>query len=170
MGLKQLQSWQRLLTRGASQHVRQFHHARPDTDAQPTAGPISRRRFMWGAAGATGLALAAGLWTPARAVKPKPGAGEPNPIPHLNPTPFEPIHFSFPGPADSTDPTTGHDPSLITDFKGFIGVADLDLTGTGTDTTTGETAPYNFHTDMRFMKGEFVGTDGRPHRGAFLFI
>jgi hypothetical protein len=170
MGLKQLQSWQRLLTRGVSQHVRPFHRAGPDTDVQPTAGLISRRRFMGGAAGATGLALAAGLWTPTQAVTSTAGAGEPNPIPHLNPSPFEPIHFSFPGPADSTDPTTGHDPSLITDFKGLIGGADLDLTGTGTDTTTGETAPYHFHTDMRFMKGEFVGTDGRHHRSAFLFI
>jgi len=100
----------------------------------------------------------------------QPGVGEPNPIPHLNPTPFGSIHAFSPGPADSTDPTTGHDPSLITDFKGLIGVADLNLTGTGTDTITGETAPYTFHTDMRLMQGEFVGTDGRHHRGAFLFI
>ncbi len=74
------------------------------------------------------------------------------------------------GPPDSTDPTHGHDPSVITDFNGFVGQADLLMSGTGTDTTTGESAPYMFHTDMRFMMGEFVGTDGQNHRGAFAFI
>jgi hypothetical protein len=59
---------------------------------------------------------------------------------------------------------------LIFDFDGVIGQADLDMSGTGTDTTTGKSADYTFHTDMRFMKGRFVGTDGRVHRGAFAFI
>jgi hypothetical protein len=129
---------------------------------------------MHGAAGAAGLALAAGHWKLARGRDINsgvtPSLGEPTPIPHLSPTPFEPIHFFFPGPADSADPDVGHDPSLIADFQGVIGVADLDLTGTGTDTTTDERAPYAFHTDMRFMQGVFVGTDGRKHRGTFFFI
>ena len=52
----------------------------------------------------------------------------------------------------------------------MIGEADVSLTGTGTDTTTGQSAPYSFDADMRFMAGRFVGTDGALHTGAFVFI
>jgi hypothetical protein len=96
------------------------------------------------------------------------------------PTAFGPAHFFFPGHADgsfsSTDNEDGHvnpngrDPSTVFDFDGFIGQAELILTGMGTDTTTGATAPYKFHTDMRFMTGKFVGTDRRVHNGTFAFI
>lgn len=128
---------------------------------------VSRRNFIRGAAGA-GFVFGSGLWKalPASAS----GPGVPNPIPHVNVNPFGSFHFFFPGPPDSTNPTTGHDPSVITDFNGFVGQADLLMSGTGTDTTTGESAPYMFHTDMRFMMGEFVGTDGQNHSGAFAFI
>jgi hypothetical protein len=96
--------------------------------------------------------------------------GVPVPIPHTTPTPFGAFHFFFPGPVEGVDPNTGHDPSTIYNFNGFLGEADLDLSGTGTDTTTNVSAPYTFHTDMRFMSGVFVGTDGGVHRGAFAFI
>ncbi len=96
---------------------------------------------------------------------------QPEPIPHTIATPFgTTIHFFFPGPVEGVDPNTGHDPSVITDFRGVIGQADLLLTGTGTDLGTGNSAPYNFHTDMRFMNGEFVAADGETHNGAFAFI
>ncbi len=91
--------------------------------------------------------------------------GQPLPIPHLTTIPFGSFHFFFPGPADAPA-----NPSAITDFRGVIGQADLDLTGTGTDTTTGLTGHYAFHTDMRFMKGQFVALDGKVHTGAFAFI
>ena len=52
----------------------------------------------------------------------------------------------------------------------MIGQCDLNMSGTGTDTTTGVSAPYTFHTDMRFMAGRFLATDGRIHKGAFAFI
>jgi hypothetical protein len=68
------------------------------------------------------------------------------------------------------DAITGHEPSLIFNFKGFIGNADLNLTGTGKDLTTGETGAYSCHTDMRFMKGVFVGTNGTERRGSFVFV
>ncbi len=127
---------------------------------------LSRRRLFQTAAGAAGALLLPDLWRPALA---NPG-GMPNPIPHVTPGPFGPLHFFFPGPVEGVNANTGHDPSVITDFNGFIGEADLFLTGTGTDTTTGVSAPYKFHTDSRFMLGEFVGTDGKKHRGAFAFI
>ena len=73
-----------------------------------------------------------------------------------------------------TDPTGAHsngrDPSLIFDFTGFIGQADLSFTGTGTDLNTGVKAAYNFNGDVRFMKGTYVGTDGKAREGAFALI
>ena len=157
------------------------------------AGPnaVSRRRFFGMSAGAAGSVLGSGLWTPARADHDdddREGEGrrcpEQNPIPHVNmaagPQTFGSFHFFFPGPADGSptlgDPepaaahAAGRDPSLIFNFDGVIGQADLALEGTGTDLTTGKSAPYTFKADMRFMKGRFVGTDGRLHRGAFAFI
>lgn len=106
----------------------------------------------------------------------------PDPIPHVNERLLAAFgikaHFFFPGPVEgtmtATDPTGvhpgGRDPSAIYDFKGFIGQADLNLTGTGTDLNTGKSDKYAFHTDSRFMSGMFLGTDGRKHRGSFAFI
>jgi hypothetical protein len=124
------------------------------------------RRQMLRTTGAAGAALLAGF--PARALAGRPGSGIPTPIP---------AGFFFPGRVDGspspTDPTgthPGRDPSTIYDFNGFIGVANLELSGTGTDTTTGDAAPYTFETDMRFLKGVFIDTAGRTRRGAFAFI
>jgi hypothetical protein len=161
--------------------------------AGPTAllPNVSRRRFFGASAGAAGVVLGSGLWAPAHDDDDdddgdeKRGHAEqcpaPDPIPHIfipPPAPCERVHFFFPGPVDGsatpTDPTGvqpgGRDPSTIFNFDGVLGVADLNLTGTGTDTNTGATARYDFHTDMRFFAGKFVGTDGRVHKGAFAFI
>lgn len=59
---------------------------------------------------------------------------------------------------------------MITDFKGVVGVVDLVFSGTGTDLNSGQSAPYNFNADMRFMKGVFVGLDNEEHHGAMGFI
>lgn len=152
---------------------------------EPRASPrsVSRRQFVGISAGAAGVMLGSGLWTPAGS---DPGAGQPSPgmpdpIPHITippPAPCERVHFFFPGNVEGTpaptDPTGAHpggrDPSTIFNFDGVIAEADLDLTGTGTDTTTGDSAPYSFHTDMRFLAGKFLATDGRVHKGAFAFV
>jgi len=156
---------------------------------------VSRRHFFGISAGAAGGVLGSGLWTPAlgdhdehddddrdngRETEQCP---EQQPIPHVNagpPAGFGAFHFFFPARVDGVHATTdpepdaahaaGRDPSTIFDFDGVIGQADLNLTGTGTDTTTGVSAMYGFHTDMRFMRGRFVGTDGRVHHGTFAFI
>jgi hypothetical protein len=147
---------------------------------------VSRRAFMRGAAsgGGAALALQSASVTSATAARDDEDedhrvhglCDDPFPIPHLTTLPFGSVHFFFPGPVEGTsvpsDPTGAHDgrdPSLITDFRGFIGQAELNLSGTGTN-AVGDHAPYTFHTDMRFMKGTFIATDGQHHRGAFAFI
>jgi hypothetical protein len=106
------------------------------------------------------------------------GDDYPVPIPHINTPPPGSAHIYFPGPvsgaAAPTDPSGAHpegrDPSPIFNFKGIVGQVDFELTGIGTDLTTGQTAPYTFHTDMRFMDGVFVGTDLVERQGAFAFV
>jgi hypothetical protein len=61
------------------------------------------------------------------------------------------------------------DPITITDFNGFVGVCDVQGTGTAKD-PDGTTETLLFDTDMRFMQGEYVGRDGRYHRGTFGFV
>lgn len=136
---------------------------------------ISRRNFIRASAGAAGagLVLDSTLSQPVFATaKPNPACPvQPQPIPHTIDTGLgTTIHHFFPGPVEGVDPNTGHDPSHIFDFSGIIAEADLLLTGTGTDLVSGDSAPYGFHTDMRFMKGEFVAADGETHTGAFAFI
>jgi hypothetical protein len=142
---------------------------------------LSRRGFFARAATAGGAALVGSsipgrVWAEDERV---PGLCDfPVPIPHVNTPPPGGAHFYFPGPvsgaAAPTDPSGAHpegrDPSVIFNFKGFVGGADLNLSGTGIDLDTGETAPYQFHTDMRFMHGVFVGTDGVHRKASFAFV
>ena len=133
---------------------------------------LSRRSFIRAGAGAAGagLVLGSGLRRPAFAQ----GAAHkscpdlPRPIPHITTPPG--AHFFFEGPVDSALMNVGHDPSVITDFKGEIGEADLLFTGTGTRLDTGESATYGFHTDWRFMSGVFIGVDGLEHNSTLSFI
>ncbi|PYQ60135.1 MAG: hypothetical protein DMF58_09225 [Acidobacteria bacterium] len=167
---------------------------RPNVDTFPRAGPInrfSRRHFVGVTAAAAGVTLGSGLWTPAvRADDDEQGDNangqcpDAEHIPHINSVTkgltggCANMHFFFPGHADgtatATDPEGAHpngrDPSTIFDFDGVIGQADLTLTGTGTDLTTGATAPYGFHTDMRFMSGKFRAPDGSIRHGSWAFI
>lgn len=136
---------------------------------------ISRRNFIWTSSGVAGAGLVLDSTLPKSLLatdgEHRACPVQPQPIPHTIATPFgTTIHFFFPGKVEGVDPNTGHDPSVIFDFSGIIAGADLLLTGTGTDLVTGESAPYGFHTDMRFMSGQFVAADGETHRGAFAFI
>jgi hypothetical protein len=140
---------------------------------------ISRRNLVQGTMGAAGAVLGAGLWTPARAQNDLRRCGVPLPITHTRLAPSSiVVHGYFPGPIDGsawpTDPEgthpEGRDPSLITNFSGFVAQCDLNFSGTATDTTTGQTADYDFHTDTRFMMGEFIASDEQRHKGLFAFI
>ena len=125
---------------------------------------MSRQQFIKTAAGATGILLGAGVFFP-RALQAKTKAAAPRPIPGgVRPfgpgTPF--IHV-FP-------PEPGLEPSTITDFKGFVGLAVIRGTGKGIDTDTGATTRLFYEVDNRFMEGVYVGLDGRRHRGTFGFV
>lgn len=123
---------------------------------------LSRRQFMGTAAGTTGAVLASGLWMPGRALADN---AAPRPIPG-GIQPFGPgteLFHVFPIAA-------GVELSTITDFHGAIGGAEVQGTGTATNTDTGATSPLLFDVDMRFMQGVYVGMDGERHRGTFSFI
>jgi hypothetical protein len=140
---------------------------------------FSRRNFFdYGAL--SSIVLGSGLARKALADDQSlPGLNDyPVPIPHINVPPPGGGHSYFPGPisgsAAPTDPSGaqpgGRDPSVIFNFKGFVGQGDFNLSGTGTDLNTGQSAPYTFHADMRFMDGVFVGTDLTARKAAFAFI
>jgi hypothetical protein len=139
---------------------------------------LTRRNLIRGAAGTAagvGLLLGSGLRLSARADDDDEGNRDrckavPRPIPHISTPPG--THFFFPGPVDAsptTSPKTGHDPSIITDFSGAIANADLIFSGIGTNLSTGASARYDFHADMRVMDGVFVGLDSERHRGSIGF-
>jgi hypothetical protein len=142
---------------------------------------VLRRGFLQTAAGAS-VFLSSGLSIPARADDDEGEGGrcgQPLPILYSHPAPFgATAHGYFPGPIDGsaipTDPTgthpEGRDPSTITNFAGVVGQVDAVFSGTGMDTMTGQQASYSFHTDTRFIKGQFIGSDEQIHRGAFAFI
>lgn len=123
---------------------------------------LSRRRFVGGAVGAFGAAAAAGLGLPALASAAAPVGGSPNPIPGTTTLPFGKFHFFFPDAVKNENA----DPSLITDFNGFIGLGDF-TGGTGKD-QAGVTRFWK--ADMRFMAGEYIDVGGRHRQGAFAFV
>ena len=101
-------------------------------------------------------------------------SASPVPIPGLlfptlgNPFAGPDIHIGLPGPADNTAQgfrTVGGEPSTITNFNGFIGVANVQ--GTGTD-NSGNTLFWD--TDLRFMKGVFQDSGGDIQKGTFAFV
>jgi hypothetical protein len=166
-------------------------------DAIKLARFVSRRRFIQGSVGAVagaGAALGPGLLRPIFADdESRRSTAVALPIPHRTFLPFGPtsvasvgVHFYFPGPvsgrahpSDPTGPTgsppsgnhpEGRDPAVITNFNGWIGQFDGTFEGTGRNTNTGATAHYKFHTDTRFVSGEFIGSDEHSHRGTLAFI
>jgi hypothetical protein len=150
--------------------------------SQPSRRGVSRRNLIHKTLTA-GAVLGSGVWTASGADDDEEGGslcGQPLPITHTQPNPFGfPIHGYFPGPIDGsafplTDPLgthpEGRDPSTITNFSGVVGQVDLVFGGTGTDTKSGAKATYSFHTDTRFIQGEFIGADEQKHKGTFAFI
>ncbi len=132
---------------------------------------MTRRKFLGSAALVGGAAATAGVWLPEFAKASAFAEADPRFIPGGTKLPFapDPFHFFFPtdGVPGAVTVVSGHgDPSLITDFDGMIGVADVGQT-TGTD---GAGNHLLWKADVRFMKGSYVGTEGDTRTGAFAFI
>jgi hypothetical protein len=89
--------------------------------------------------------------------------GQPRPIPGGVDATFTPVtkdpvwHFSY--------PAFGFEAITITDFHGVMGAGETQGYVRGSDGKS-----YTFDTDMRFMRGTYVGLDGRTREGAFGFI
>lgn len=95
-----------------------------------------------------------------------PGSVAPVPIPGGDVAPpvgF--LHAFFPGPTSIGDDGVDVEPSVITNFRGFIAVAML--LGTAKD-ANGHS--FTLMTDIRVHQGEYVSADGRHHRGTFVLI
>ena len=122
---------------------------------------VSRRAFMGGAAGLTATALGASMLRAPAAWAKSASLAVPKPTTSVFSLGGQDFHLSFFG--------HGVDPSSITDFNGFVGVADVQGTGTATN-ADGSQEPLLFDTDMRFMDGQFVGVDGKVHQGVFGFV
>jgi hypothetical protein len=120
---------------------------------------LSRRQFVQAAAGATAAGAMVGsvlLNPPALVLADDEGSTvPPNPIPFGD---FGTHHFL---------PGRGKEVTTITDFVGFVGIAQLTGTGIGTNTSTGATAHLNWSIDNRFITGKYVGVDGQEHTGTF---
>ena len=142
-----------------------LHHHRPHLLSRA----MSRRQFARAALGtlAVGAALGTGLWKPTLALAGQ--SGTPVPIPGGTPG-LGGVFHTF-GPALGFGDPIDAEPSTITDFNGFDGLAYLSGQVTQTNTATGEVRVLPFvDSDMRFMKGVFRGTDGKIHRGAFALV
>ena len=128
---------------------------------------MSRRRFMGTAAGTAvlGGALSAGLLRTGLAA-PKMSFA-PVPIPGGSPVLGGAHHVFAPASIDPIDA----EPITITNLNGFVGLAYINGTVTQTNTKTGEILQLPFiNSDMRFMQGDFRGTDGRVHQGTFALV
>ena len=77
------------------------------------------------------------------------------------------FHLFLPGP--------GMEPATIFNFKGDAAILDIHGTGTRTelDPFTGEPVDeipnLPFAADVRFMDGDYIGVDGKKHKGTFGF-
>ena len=118
---------------------------------------MNRRSFLASGAGALGGLAGAQLVGagPAYAAH---GSEQPRPIPG-GIQPFGPgsevFHTFLPG--------TG-EPSTITDFNGFAGVAEIQGRGAGAN------SGLTFDVDNRFYAGEYVALDGTHHHATFGFL
>jgi hypothetical protein len=125
---------------------------------------LSRRHFIQSAGGAAAL-LGQGPWTTANAAVP---GDFPKPVPAFFTIPGLPGQFHIAAP-NVFDPPDA-DRSAIFDFNGHLGYAVVDGAGTGRNTQTNATTRLEFETDLRFMQGVYIATDGKYRHATFAFI
>jgi hypothetical protein len=120
---------------------------------------LSRRNFLAAAGLAGGAVVTSTAWMPAVA---KTGAVAPRPIPYGTMVGGQLFRFQFPSP--------NTDESSIYDFNGAVGVAEISGPGAGVHNGQPLASNAEFGSDNRFMKGVYVGMDGKHHHGTFAFI
>jgi hypothetical protein len=124
---------------------------------------LTRRQFLATTGLAGGAIVTSSIWMPLLAEAS--GSAGPTPIPYGPGVPDHPeldaFHFQFPG--------TDFDESSIFDFKGLVGVADIDGPGAGVHSGA-PIAGATFGSDNRFMKGTYIDTGGERRHGTFAFI
>jgi hypothetical protein len=128
---------------------------------------MTRRQFGRTVAGAAvlGGALGPGLFRPGLAA-PRASFG-PVPIPGGTPAGGGAFHVFGPAAGDPIDA----EPMTITNLNSFVGLAYISGMVTQTNTKTGEILRLPFlNADMRFMQGDFRGTDGNVHQGTFAYV
>jgi hypothetical protein len=121
----------------------------------------SRSQFLRRGAVAAGGIAGLGLLDPMAAFGRS--AGDPSPIPggfaeDFSLVTHDPFFHALP-------PGYGFEMSTITDLNGVVGASEIRGTARGSDGTA-----YTFDTDMRFMQGTYVDTDGQVRKGSFGFI
>ena len=129
-------------------------------DRRPGSG-MSRGEVLKLGAAAAGTISALGLIDARSALAW--GGADPRPIPggfdeSFNIVPRDPFIHILP-------PALGFEMSTITDFDGVIAAGEIQGRARGSDGSR-----YTFDTDMRFMQGTYVGTDGRRRTGSFGFV
>ena len=136
--------------------------SKPQLTGTGFAARFSRRQLLQRGALALGGATGLGLLDPSSVLGS--AFAPPRPIPgglSLTTGTFVPsgadLHFFSPG--------IGFEMSTITDFNGVVGGSETRGTARGSDGTS-----YSFDCDMRFMRGVYVGLDGRIHNRSFGFI
>jgi hypothetical protein len=137
----------------------------------PSAGGngVSRRRFIRTAAGAAAAGYAIGGGFLSRTPLLARAGADPVPIPGGSPLLGGGFHIYGPGFPDFDPPDS--EPSTITDFNGFVGLAFISGSVIRTNVITRQQVelPYLFN-DMRFMRGLYRGSDGRNRQGTFGFV
>ena len=124
---------------------------------------MTRRGLIRTAAGGTAAVLGAPLWLPALAQAATPNGAAPRPIPGSQ---------QFFGPGTEFFHVflgKGEENSTITDFNGAIAAAHI--LGTATEIQGSRRTPgLLVDGDVRFMKGLYIGVDGKVRRGTFGFF
>ncbi|HEY0389360.1 MAG TPA: hypothetical protein VGC71_13045 [Gaiellales bacterium] len=122
---------------------------------------MSRGQALRRGAAATGAIAGLGLLDAAPALAW--WGSQPRPIPGGVDETFTPVakdpflHFSY--------PAFGYEAITITDFHGVMAAGETQGAVHGSDGKA-----YSFDADLRFMRGTYVGMDGRSRQGAFAFI
>lgn len=132
-----------------------------------SADGVSRRQFVQ----SVGTAVMGTAALGPRLVQARSRSGEPVPIPGGTPLLGGAFHVFAPGPVQAGLDGLDADPSTITDFNGFSGLAYVSGTVRRTNLVTHEVVDLPFvDSDMRFMHGIFRDADGRVRHGTFALV